>query len=287
MVATMTGGAAWRMTARSLLDRAGTFFGLVLVALIFGALVGVAVLRAGNLELMARQTAIVCMAALGMTVVIVAGGIDPSRSARLSRSRTVVIALLLRKDVSRPGRRWRRRCRGGALRAGQRGAHHAAAGRALHRHARHDADHPRRREGARRRAPHRGADHLAERSAAVAGGAFAARRDLGGRSSWRSSSPGASLHALRPSRFGDRIERADGAAVRRRRSTARKLSSTRCPRRWPDLPGSCSSRSSRSATRTVAVGLELDVDRRRDHRRRQRRRRPRHGSWAPRSAPRS
>ena len=56
------------MTARTLLDRTGTFIGLVLVAIIFGALVGSQFFAPGNIELMARQAAIVCMAALGMTV---------------------------------------------------------------------------------------------------------------------------------------------------------------------------------------------------------------------------
>ena len=87
------------MTTRSLVERAGTFFGLVLVAIIFGALVGPAVLRASNLELMARQMAIVSIAAVGMTIVIVAGGIDLSVGSMIALC-TVVIAQLLRMDVS-------------------------------------------------------------------------------------------------------------------------------------------------------------------------------------------
>ena len=50
--------------------------GLALVAILFGFLIGPQFFSAANLELMARQTAIVCVAALGMTMVIVAGGID-------------------------------------------------------------------------------------------------------------------------------------------------------------------------------------------------------------------
>jgi ribose/xylose/arabinose/galactoside ABC-type transport system permease subunit len=84
------------MTARSLLDRAGTFLGLVLVAVIFGALVGHQFFSPGNVELMARQAAIVCMAALGMTVVIATGGIDLSVGSIIALS-TVVIALVLRE----------------------------------------------------------------------------------------------------------------------------------------------------------------------------------------------
>ncbi len=87
------------MTTRSLLDRAGTLLGLFAVALLFGILVGWQFFEPANLELMARQTAIVCMAALGMTVVIVAGGIDLSVGSVIALS-TVVIALLLRANVS-------------------------------------------------------------------------------------------------------------------------------------------------------------------------------------------
>ncbi len=87
------------MTARSLLDRTGTLLGLILVAVIFGALVGRQFFAPGNVELMARQAAIVCMAALGMTVVIATGGIDLSVGSIISLS-TVVIALALRAEYS-------------------------------------------------------------------------------------------------------------------------------------------------------------------------------------------
>src|SRR5258705_7584070 len=80
-----------------MLDRAGVFFGLVLVATIFGALVGRQFFAPANLELMARQTAIVCMAALGMTVVIASGGIDLSVGSMIALT-TVVIALVLGAD---------------------------------------------------------------------------------------------------------------------------------------------------------------------------------------------
>lgn len=86
------------MTARSLVERAGTLAGLLLVAIIFGILIGPQFFSPGNLELMARQTAIVGMAALGMTMVIVAGGIDLSVGSIIALS-TVVIALLLGQDV--------------------------------------------------------------------------------------------------------------------------------------------------------------------------------------------
>jgi len=85
------------MTARALVDRGGTLVGLALVAAIFGALVGAPFFAPANLELMARQTAIVGMAAIGMTMVIVAGGIDLSVGSVIALS-TVVIALLLKGD---------------------------------------------------------------------------------------------------------------------------------------------------------------------------------------------
>jgi ribose/xylose/arabinose/galactoside ABC-type transport system permease subunit len=85
--------------ARELLTRGGPLLGLVLVLLVFGLLVGAHFFRAGNLELIGRQTAIVCVAALGMTMVIVAGGIDLSTGSTIALS-TVVIALLLKGDVS-------------------------------------------------------------------------------------------------------------------------------------------------------------------------------------------
>lgn len=87
------------MTTRSIVDRAGTLLGLVLVAIVFGALVGPHFFAPTNLELMARQMAIVSIGAVGMTIVIVAGGIDLSVGSMIALT-TVVIAQLLRMDVS-------------------------------------------------------------------------------------------------------------------------------------------------------------------------------------------
>ena len=85
------------MTARSMVDRLGTLIGLILVAIIFGLLVGSQFFAPANIELMARQAAIVCMAALGMTVVIATGGIDLSVGSIIALA-TVAIALMLRAD---------------------------------------------------------------------------------------------------------------------------------------------------------------------------------------------
>jgi len=87
------------VTTRSFIDRAGTLLGLILVAIIFGVLVGPRFFAPTNLELMARQTAIVSIAAVGMTIVIVAGGIDLSVGSMIALT-TVVVAQLLRTGVS-------------------------------------------------------------------------------------------------------------------------------------------------------------------------------------------
>jgi ribose/xylose/arabinose/galactoside ABC-type transport system permease subunit len=90
------------VTVRRLLDERGVLLGLVAVAATFGVLIGPQFFTGANLELMARQTAIVCVAALGMTMVIVAGGIDLSVGSIVALS-TVVTALLLRHDSSASG----------------------------------------------------------------------------------------------------------------------------------------------------------------------------------------
>jgi ribose transport system permease protein len=81
--------AAWR-------GDSGVLLGLLLVALLFGLLIGPQFLRPANLELMAIQTVIVCVAALGMTMVIVSGGIDLSVGSVVSLA-TVITAVLLRQ----------------------------------------------------------------------------------------------------------------------------------------------------------------------------------------------
>src|SRR3954453_7977479 len=83
-------------TRRRLLDETGVLVGLAVVLGLFGALIGPQFFRAANLELVARQTVIVCVAALGMTMVIVSGGIDLSVGSVVALS-TVVTAVLLRQ----------------------------------------------------------------------------------------------------------------------------------------------------------------------------------------------
>jgi ribose/xylose/arabinose/galactoside ABC-type transport system permease subunit len=85
--------------ARELLSRGGPVLGLILASALFGVLVGPHFFSPANLELIARQAAIVGTAALGMTLVIAAAGIDLSVGSVISLS-TVVIALLLRHETS-------------------------------------------------------------------------------------------------------------------------------------------------------------------------------------------
>ena len=89
------------MTARRLFERAGPLLGLLFVSIIFGSLIGPRFFSGANLELIARQTAIVCTAALGMTMVIVSAGIDLSVGSVVALT-TVAIAVLLRAEVG-PG----------------------------------------------------------------------------------------------------------------------------------------------------------------------------------------
>jgi ribose transport system permease protein len=79
---------------RILRGAGGPVLGLLFVAVIFGVLIGSRFFLPANLELIARQTAIVAAAALGMTVVIVSAGIDLSVGSVVALT-TVVIALLL------------------------------------------------------------------------------------------------------------------------------------------------------------------------------------------------
>ena len=89
------------MSTKALLDRAGALAGLVLVAITFAFLVGPQFFSPVNLELILRQTAIVSTAALGMTMIIAAGGIDLSVGSMIALC-TVVVALLLGSGAS-PG----------------------------------------------------------------------------------------------------------------------------------------------------------------------------------------
>jgi ribose/xylose/arabinose/galactoside ABC-type transport system permease subunit len=89
------------VSARRLFETAGPLIGLLFVSIIFGSLIGPRFFNGANLELIARQTAIVCTTALGMTMVIVSAGIDLSVGSVVALT-TVGIAVLLRADAG-PG----------------------------------------------------------------------------------------------------------------------------------------------------------------------------------------
>ncbi|HET6454445.1 MAG TPA: ABC transporter permease [Armatimonadota bacterium] len=76
------------------LNRVGPLLGLMFVYGLFAILGPESFTSARNLETIARQTAVVGTAALGMTMVIIAGGIDLSVGSIIALS-TVVVALLL------------------------------------------------------------------------------------------------------------------------------------------------------------------------------------------------
>lgn len=89
------------MTLRTLLSRTGPLFGLAGVVLFFTLLVWWHTGRnnfatPSNFQTIALQTAIVGMTALGMTLVIISGGIDLSVGATVALTSCVVAALMKR-----------------------------------------------------------------------------------------------------------------------------------------------------------------------------------------------
>ncbi len=80
------------------LNKLGPVFGLAVVYGLFAAIGPDSFSSPGNLETIARQTAITGTAALGMTLVIIAGGIDLSVGSIIALS-TVVVALFLKSGL--------------------------------------------------------------------------------------------------------------------------------------------------------------------------------------------
>lgn len=78
--------------------RLGPFIGLAFVIALFGLLRPHTFLTADNFQIMLLQTAVVGTAALGMTLIIISGGIDLSIGSNVALS-TVTVALLLAKGV--------------------------------------------------------------------------------------------------------------------------------------------------------------------------------------------
>ncbi|UCC23690.1 MAG: ABC transporter permease [Planctomycetota bacterium] len=86
---------------RSLLNTVGPVLALLVVYGLFAMIAPASFRTARNLETIARQTTIVGMAALGMTLVIISGGIDLSVGSVVALS-TVVIAWLLQRAGAGP-----------------------------------------------------------------------------------------------------------------------------------------------------------------------------------------
>jgi ribose/xylose/arabinose/galactoside ABC-type transport system permease subunit len=84
------------MSLSAWLNRLGPFLGLAVVFVLFAILTPDSFLSSRNLETSLRQSVVVGTAALGMTVVIVAGGIDLSVGSVVALV-TVVIAYLLKR----------------------------------------------------------------------------------------------------------------------------------------------------------------------------------------------
>ncbi len=83
---------------RELLNKIGPLLGLIFVVGLFSALRPSTFATLDNAQLILLQTAVVAIAALGMTLIIVSGGIDLSVGSNIALC-TVSIALLLAKGV--------------------------------------------------------------------------------------------------------------------------------------------------------------------------------------------
>lgn len=81
------------------LTQAGPVFGLLAIVLFFSAMRYERFVTLENAQIMLKQTAVVGTAALGMTLIIISGGIDLSVSSTIALT-AVMVALLLRAGCS-------------------------------------------------------------------------------------------------------------------------------------------------------------------------------------------
>jgi ribose/xylose/arabinose/galactoside ABC-type transport system permease subunit len=88
-------GTSWG----AILGRLGPLIGLLFVVVLFSVLRYNTFFRISNFELITRQTAVVGTAALGMTLIIISGGIDLSVGSAISLV-TVTIAFLLPHSIT-------------------------------------------------------------------------------------------------------------------------------------------------------------------------------------------
>ena len=129
----------------------GPLVALVATYALFAALAPDTFTRTSNLVTMARQTTVVSICAVGMTLIIVSGGIDLSVGSTVAFT-TVVVAAALKAGVRRRGRGAPRHPRGRRVRSRVRRPHRGPPHGALHRHSGCDEHPARRRQGHRRRA---------------------------------------------------------------------------------------------------------------------------------------
>jgi ribose transport system permease protein len=91
--------ACWKDAFSRLVGSAGPLIGLAAVCILFGALRYQTFVTFDNLAIILQQTAVIGIAALGMTLIIIAGGIDLSVGSIIALG-TVVIALLIQRGWS-------------------------------------------------------------------------------------------------------------------------------------------------------------------------------------------
>ena len=118
----------------TLLGKLGPVAGLLFVVALFAFLRPRTFLTADNFQIMLEQTAVVGVAALGMTLIIISGGIDLSIQYRALHRRDRPHARERRASHHCRARRNRRRRR---LRRADRLAHHPPSSHAFHRHPGH------------------------------------------------------------------------------------------------------------------------------------------------------
>lgn len=91
--------SAFTAAVARVIETAGPLIGLVLVCILFGALRFETFATFDNFAIIFQQTAVIGIAALGMTLVIICGGIDLSVGSIIALG-TVVIALLIQRGWS-------------------------------------------------------------------------------------------------------------------------------------------------------------------------------------------
>ena len=104
---TLSPGHLVTLSSSTALAKLGPFIGLIFVYALFATLVNLVpgaqrFATTGNLELMMRQTAVVGTAALGMTLIIISGGIDLSVGANIALSTVVIASTMLSFDGHAP-----------------------------------------------------------------------------------------------------------------------------------------------------------------------------------------